>query len=158
MRLSVGTLKVLFFEKYVFPCRSTCKYTVIVAVVQFDSLRPHGLKNARLPCGSVSSGFCSNSCPLSQWCHLTCYPIISSSAAPFPFCFQSFPALGSFPMNWLFTSGVQSIGASTSASVLPMYIQDWFPLGLTGWISLLSNGLSWVFSSTTVRKHQFFNI
>ena len=157
MRLSVGTLKVLFFEKYML-FHVEVHVNILSLLLLFDSLRPHGLKNTRLPCQSVSSGFCSNSCPLSQWCHLTCYPIISSSAAPFPFCFQSFPASGSFPMNWLFTSGVQSIGASTSASVLPMYIQDWFPLGLTGWISLLSNGLSRVFSSTTVWKHQFFNI
>ena len=89
---------------------------------------------------------CSNSCPLSRWCYLT----ISSSAAPFSFCLQSFLASGSFPMSWVFASGDQSIG--TSASVLPMNILDWFPLGLTGFISLLSKVLSRVFSSTIVQK------
>ena len=95
----------------------------------------------------------SNSCSLSQWC----YPIISSSAAHFSSCFQSFPASGSFQISWLFTSGGQSIGVSASASALPMNIQDWFPLGLTSLISLQSKGLSRVFSSTTVWKHQFFS-
>ena len=94
----------------------------------------------------------SNSCPLSCWCH----PTISSSIVPFSSCLQSFPASGCFPMSWLFTTGGQSIGASASASVLPMNIQDWFPLGLTGWISLQSKGLSRVFSNTTAQKHQFF--
>ena len=121
--------------------------------VMSDSLQPHGLQHARLPCPSSSPGACSNSCPLSQWCH----PTISSSVIPFASCLQSFPASGSFPMSWLFALGGQSIGASASASVLPMSIQGWFPLGLTGLISLLSKGLSWVFSSTTVRKHQFFS-
>ena len=89
-----------------------------------------------------------HSCPLSQWCH----PTISSSAIPFSSCLQSFLASGSFPMSQFFASGLQSIGAS--ASVLPMNIQDWFPLGWTGWISLQSKGLSRVFSNTTVQKHQ----
>ena len=89
-----------------------------------------------------------NSCPLSQWCHLT----MSSSATLFSFCLQSFPALGSFPMSQLFTSGGQSIGASTSASIPPMNIQGWFPLGLTGLISLQSKGLSRVFSRTTTHN------
>ena len=89
----------------------------------------------------------SNSCPLSLWC----YPTILSSAVPFSFCFQSLPASGSFSMSQLLTSGGQSIGASTSASVLPMNIQGWFPLGLTGLISLQSKGLSRVFSSTTIQ-------
>ena len=93
-----------------------------------------------------------NSCPLSRWCHIT----ISSSVVPFSSCLQSFPASGSFPRNQFFTSGGQSIGASASASVLPMHIQDWFPLGWTGWISLQSEGPSSVFSNTTVQKHQFF--
>ena len=106
-----------------------------------------------LPCPSPIPGACSNSCPSSRWCH----PTISSSVAPFS-CLQSFPASGSFPMFWrLFTSGGQSIGASASAAVLPMNIQDWFLLGLTGLISLLSKGLSRVFSSTIVWKHQFFH-
>ena len=96
-------------------------------------------------------GACSNSCPLSLWCH----PTISSSVAPFSSCSPSFPASGSFPMSQLFASGMQSVRASASASVLPMNIQGWFPLGLTGLISLLSKGLSRVSSSTTVQKHQF---
>ena len=95
---------------------------------------------------------CSNSCPLSWWCH----PAISPSVTHFSSCPQSFPASKSFPMSWLFTSGGQSMGASASASVLPMNIQDWFPLVWTGWISLQSKGLWWVFSSTTIQKHQFF--
>ena len=107
------------------------------------------LSDSFSPCPRV----CSNSCPLSQWCH----PTISSSVAPLSYCPQSFPASGSFPMNPLFTSDGQSTGASVSASVLPMNIQGWFPLGLTGLISLLSKGLSRVFSSMTVWKHQFFS-
>ena len=117
------------------------------------SLWPHGLQHARLPCLSLLHGVCSDSCPLSWWCYLT----ISSSATFFSFCFQSFPASGSFPMSQLFTSGGQSIGTSASASVLPMNIQHWFPLGLTGLISLQSKGLWRVFSGTTIRKHQFFS-
>ena len=116
------------------------------------TLRAHGLQPARLPCPSPSPRACSNSCPLSRWCHTT----ISSSVVPFSFCLQSFPASGSFQMNWFFASGGQSIGASASASVLPMNIQDWFPLGWTGWISLQSKGFSRVFSNTTVQKHQFY--
>ena len=95
-----------------------------------DSLRPRGLQHTRLPCSSPSSGVCSNSCPLSQWCH----PIFSSSVVPFSSCLQSFPASGSFPVSPFFTSGGQSIGASHSASVLPMNFQDWFPLGLNHYI------------------------
>ena len=117
-----------------------------------DSFQPHELQHARPPCPSLSSGVCSNSCPLSQWCHST----ISSSVAPFS-CPQSFPALGYFPVSHLFASGGRSIGASPSASVLPMNIQDWFPLGMTGLISLQSKGLSRVFSNTTVQKHHFFS-
>ena len=94
----------------------------------------------------------SNSCPSSRWCH----PTISSSVIPFFSCLQSFPASGSFPMSQFFTSSGQSIGVSASASVLPMSIQDWFPLGWTGWISLQSKRLLRVFSNTTVQKHQFF--
>ena len=118
-----------------------------------DSLRPHGLQHSRLPYPSPSPGACSNSCPLSQWCH----PKISSSVVPFSSCLHSFPASMLFSMSWLFTSGDQSIGAPSSASVLPMNIQDWFSLGWTGWISLQSKGLSRVFSNTTVQKHQFFS-
>ena len=98
-------------------------------------------------------GVCSDSCPLSCWCH----PTISSSVIPFSFYLQSFPASGSFPMSWLFTSGGQRTGVSVSASVLPGNIQGWFPLGLTGLISLQSKGLSRVFSSTAIRKHQFLS-
>ena len=94
---------------------------------------------------------------LSQWCHPTIsYSVIPFSVIPFSSCLQSFPASRSFPMSQFFTSGGQSTGASVSASVLPMNIQCWFPLGLTGWISLQSKGLSRVFSNTTVQKHQFF--
>ena len=113
-----------------------------------DSLWPHGLQHARFLCPSLSSRLGWDSCPLSQWCH----PTISFSVVPFSLCRQSFPASGAFPMNWLFASGSQSIGASASASVLPMNIQGWFLLGLTGLISWLSEGLSRVFSSTTVWK------
>ena len=120
--------------------------------VMSNSLRPHGLQHARLPCPSPTPRVCSNSCPLSQWCH----PTISFSVIPFS-CSQSFPATGSFPMSWLFALGSQSMGASASTSVLPMNIQGWFPLGLMSLISLQSKGLSWVFSSTTIWKHPFFS-
>ena len=119
--------------------------------VMSNSFRSHGLQNTRLPCPSPSPGVCSNS---GQWC----YPTISSSVVSF-FCLLSFPASGFFfspPVNQLFTSGGQSIGASASASVLPMNIQGWFSLGSTGLISLQSKRPSRVFSNTTVQKHQFF--
>ena len=119
----------------------------------FDSLWPHEPQHTRLPCPSLSPQVCSNSCPLSLWCYLT----ISSFAIPFSICLQSFPASGSFPVSWLFKSGGQSIGASASASVHPVNIQGWFPLGLTALISLMSKELSRSFSSTTIGKHQFFN-
>ena len=119
--------------------------------VMSDSSRPHGLQHARLSCPSPSAEACSNSCPLSQWCH----PTIWSPVIPFASCLQSFPASGSFLMSWLFVSSGQSLGASASPSVLPMNIQDWFPLGLTGLISLQSKGLIKVFFNTTVKKHQF---
>ena len=114
--------------------------------VMSDSLWSHGLQHAGPPCPSPTSGVCSNSCPLSQWCH----PTISSSVDPFSSCLQSFPASGSFQMSQFFTSGGQKTGVSASSSVLPMNIQEWFPLGWTGWISLLSKGLSRVFYNTTV--------
>ena len=117
-----------------------------------NSLQSHGLQHARLPCPSPTPRAYSNSCPLSQWCHLT----ISSSVSSFSSCLQSFPASCSFEVSQFFASGGQRIGISTSASVLPMNIQDWFPLGLTGLISLQSKGLSRVFSNITVQKHQFF--
>ena len=116
------------------------------------TLQSHGRQHTRLPCPSLSPRVCSNSCPLSQWCH----PTISSSVIPFSSSPKSFPALASFSMSWLFASGGQSIGASTSASVLLMNIHGWFLLGLVGLIFFLSKGLSRIFSNTTVQKHQFF--
>ena len=113
-----------------------------------DSLRLHGLHHARLPCPSPTPEVYS----LSRWCH----PTISSSVIPFSSRLQSFPTSGSFQMSQFFTSGGQSTGASASASAFPVNIQGWFPLGLTGWISLQSKVLSRVFSNTTVQKHQFF--
>ena len=107
---------------------------------------------SRLSCPSPCPRTCSNSCPLSWWCH----PTFSSFVIPFSSCLQSFPASGSLLISWFFASGGQIIGASASASVLPMNIQDWFPLGWTGWISLNSKGLSRVFSNTTAQKHQLF--
>ena len=121
--------------------------------IESDSLQPHGLQHARPPYLSPTSGVYSNSCPLSRWCH----PAISSSVVPFSSCPQSFPASGSFQMSQLFASGGQSIGFLASASVLPMTIQNRFPLGWTGWISLQSGEFSRVFSNTTVQKHQFFS-
>ena len=117
-----------------------------------DSLRPHGLKHARLPCPSLTPGVYSNARPLSWWCH----PTILFSVVPFCSCPQSFPASGSFQMSQFFTSSGQSIGVSVSASVVPMNIQEWFLLGWTGWIPLQSKGLSIVFSNTTIQKHQHF--
>ena len=119
--------------------------------VMSNSLWLHGLQHARFLCPPLSPGVCSNSCPLSQWCYL----IISSSVALLSCWHQSFPSSGSFPTSWLFTSGGENVGAS--ASVLPMTIQDWFPLGWTGWISLQPKALSRVFSNTTVQKHLFFS-
>ena len=119
--------------------------------VMSNSFWPHELYHSTLLCPLLSPGVCSNSRPLSQWFH----PIILSSVAPFSFCLQSFPAKGSFPVSQFSASGGQSIGFT--ASVLPMDIQDWSPLGWTGWISLLSRGLSRVFSNTTVQKHQSFS-
>ena len=116
-----------------------------------DTLQPHGLQHARFPCPSPAPGAYSNSCLSNQWCH----PTISSSVIPFSSCPQSFPASGSFPMSQFFTSGGQNIGVSASTSVLPMTIQDSFPLEWIGWIFLLSKGLSRVFSNTTVQKNQF---
>ena len=138
---------------------SSSAYYLTFTSVQFshsvvsDSLQPHGPQHARLPSPSPTPGTCSNSCPPSQWCH----PNISSFVVPFSSCLQSFPAWGSFPVSQLFALGGQRIGASASASVLPMNIYDWSPLGWTGWISLQSKGLSRVFSNISVQKHQFFS-
>ena len=120
-------------------------------LVMSDSLWPHGLQHARLPSPSPTPKACSNSCPSSRWCHLT----ISSSVIPFSSRLQSFQASGSLPMSQLYTAGGQNVSAS--ASVLPMNIHDWFPLGLTGLISLQSKGLSRFFSNSTFQKHQFFS-
>ena len=116
-----------------------------------NSLRPHEPQHARPPCPSPTPGVYPNPCPLSRWCH----PTISSSVVPFSSCPQSFPALGSFPISQIFASGGQSIGVSTSTSVLPMSTQDWSPLAWTGWVSLQSRGLSRSFSNT-IQRHQFF--
>ena len=112
----------------------------------------HGLRHARPPCLLASPGVRPSSCPLHWWYHLA----LSSSDALFSFCTQSYSTSGTFPMSWLFASDNQNTGVSASASVLPMSVQDWFPLRLTSLISFLSKGLSGVFSSTTVRRHQFF--
>ena len=153
--------------KWIYTSRDTAHSVVLVAAkcsdwpellmftcwVVSDSLPPLGLRTAhQAPCPSLSPGVCSDSCPLSRWCH----PTISSSVAAFSSGPQSFPASGSFPVSWLFSSGGQSIGTSASASVLPMNIQGWSPLGWIDLISLLFRGLTRVFSSSTVRKHQFF--
>ena len=130
---------------YIQDGRDTPLQLLFSCSVVSDSLQPYGLQHARLPCPSPSPGVCWNSCPFSWWCH----PTISSSIVPFYSCLQSFLASGSFPMSQFFASSGQSIGASASASVLPMNIQDWFSLGL-------AKGLSRVFSSTTIWKHQFF--
>ena len=131
---------------------------MMFTVIQFssvvsDSLRPHESQHARPPCPSPIPGVHPNSCPLSQWCH----PAISSSVVPFSSRPPSLPASKSFPVSQLFAWGGQSTGVSALASVLPMNTEDWCPLGWTGWISLQSQGLSRVFSNTTVQKHQIFS-
>ena len=146
----INTVCYKFGEKKMFLSLKLVSVQFSRSVVS-DSLWSHELQHARPPCPSPTPGIYSNSCSLSRWCH----PTISSSVIPFS-CPQSFPASGSFPMSQFFTSGVQRIGVSPSAAVLPVNIQDWFPLGWTGWISLLSKGLSRVFSNTRVQKHQFF--
>ena len=124
--------------------KKRCVWEMEFSSVMSNSLWPQGLQHTKLLCPLPTPGAYSNSCPLSQWCH----PTISSSVIPFSSCLRSFPASGSFKVNQFFASGGQSIGVSASASILPMNIQDWFPLGLTGWISLQSKGLSRVFSNT----------
>ena len=139
-------------------CMERVTWKLIFSSVQFsrsvvsDSLRPHESQHARPPCPSPTPGVHPNPCPLSQWCH----PTISSSVVPFSSCPQSFLTSGSFQMSQLFASGGHSIGISASTSVLPTNAQDWSPLGWTGWISLQFEGLSRVFSNTTVQMHQFF--
>ena len=139
-------------EYIIYPNKAPVETNFVVIVQWLSRVRlfaTHGLQHSRLPCPSPSPGVYSNSCTLSWWCH----PTISS---PFSFCLQYFPASGSFSMNWLNASGGQNIEASASTSVLSVNIQDWFPLGLTGLISLQSKGFSRVFSSTTVQKDHFF--
>ena len=126
------------------------RFSSVSHSVMSNSLRPHESQHPRPPCPSPTPGVYSNSCPSSRWCH-------PASVVPFSSCPQSLPASGSFPMSQLFAWGGQSIGVSSSASVLPMNTQDWSLLGWTGWISLQSKGLSRVFSSTTVQKHQIFS-
>ena len=130
-------------------CLSSIQFSCSVVS---DSLRHHELQHTTPPCPSPTPGVYSNSCPLNRWCH----PTISSSVIPFFSYHQIFPASGSFPLSQFFASAGQSIGISESASVLPMSIQDWFPLGWTGLISLLFKGRSRVSSNTAVQKHQFF--
>ena len=141
-----------------FKIRVKCKIpvatsSILISSVQFsrsvmsNSLWPHKSQHARPPCPSSPPGVYSNSCPLNQWCH----PTISPSVFPFSSCLQSFPASGSFPMSQLFAWSGQSTGVSASTSVLPMNTRDWSPLRWTGWISLLSKGLSRVLSNTTVQ-------
>ena len=141
----------MFNLKNILVIRSVQSVQFSCSVVS-DSFQPHGLQHARFRYPSPTSRAYSNSCQLSRWCH----PTISSSVVPFSSCLQTFPASGFSPMSQFFPSGGQSIAASASASVLSMNIQDRFPLGWTGWISLLSKGPSRVFSNTTVQKHKFF--
>ena len=142
------------FTSVVFPSSVTSVQFSLSVVSDF--LRPHGLQDTRLPCSSPTPRACSNTCPSSWWCH----PTFSSSVIPFFSCLQSFPESGSFLMSQLFSSGGQSIGVSGSASVLPINIQDWFPLGLTDSISLQYKGLSKVFSNSTasILQHSAFFI
>ena len=145
-------LKLPSFKSY-FPRHGTHLVSLQFSCsVMSGSLQPHGLQHARLPCPSQTPRVYSNACPSTWWCH----PTISSSVIPFSSHLQSFPASGSFQISQFFASDGWIIGVSASASVLPMDIQDWFPLGWTDWISLQFKGLSRVFSNTTFQKHQFF--
>ena len=163
----MGTSQILKLIFHMAPCTVyyanhiryfSCSFNYQFSPVQFsrsvvsNSLRPHEPQHASPPYPSPTPRVHPNSCPLSWWCH----PTISSSVVPFSSCLQSFPSSGAFQMSQFFTSWGQSIRVSTSTSVLPMNIWNWFPLGWTGWISLQSKGLSRVLSSTTVQKHQFF--
>ena len=149
--ISSSLVSILFpkFNDYCFWAEFSVQFSHSVVS---DSFRPHEPQHARPPCPSPTPRVHPNPCLLSQWWH----PTISSSVIPFSSCPQSFPTSRSFQMSHLFTSDGQSIGVSAWTSVLPMNTQDWSPLGWTGWISLQSKGLSRVFSSTTVQKHQFF--
>ena len=134
--------------------RTAMLFLLFSHYVTFSSLRPHGLQHTRLLCPSLSPYVCSNSHPLSQWCH----PTTSSSVIPFSSCLQSFPASGSFPMSRLFTYVAKILEYSASASVFSMNVHGWYPLGLTDLISLQSKGLSRVFSNTRAQKHRFFGV
>ena len=148
------------FQKNIYFCiidyAKAFDYVQLSCSLMSNPLWPNGLHHARLPCPSPTPRACTNSCPSTQWCH----PTISSSVIPFSSCLQSFPASRSFPMSQFFASGGQSIRASASASVLPVNIQDWFPSGLTGWISLLPKGFSsllWHHSSkASILQHSAF--
>ena len=131
----------------------TISFCCHLSLSQVQSFAIPWTQNTRLICPPLSFGVCSNSCSLSWWCYLT----ISTSATVLSFCLQYFPVSGSFPVSQVFKSDGQRIGASASASVFSMNIQGWFPLGLTGLISLQFKELSRVFSSTTIQKHQFFS-
>ena len=151
-RIPITSIQIPIYNYFLYCLRKSMFNSVQFShAAMSDSLRPHGLQHSRPPCPSLTPRVYSNSCPLSQWCH----PAISSSIIPFSSCPQSSPESGSFQMSQFFPSGGQSIGVSASASVLPM--NDWFPLGWTGWISLLSKGLSRVLANTTVPKHRFFS-
>ena len=149
----IPILSVHAWVNILFPCVFLVIYCCLVTRSCSTLCGLHGLQHTRLPCPSLPAGICSNSCPLNWWW----FPNILSSVILFSSCHQSLPAWRFFPMSQIFASGDQSIGVSDSASVLPMNIQDWFPLALTSLISLLSKGPSRVFSSTTVWKHQFFH-
>ena len=153
MCTAISTLYVLSLLIRLKTGKVSCCSVQFSSVAQLcPTLQPHGLQHARPLCPSPTPRVYSNSCPLSWWCH----PTISCSVVPFSYCPQSYPASGAFQMSQFFASGGQSIRVSASTSVLPINTQDWYPLGWTGWISLLSKGLSRVISNTTVQKHQFF--
>ena len=155
LRMHINEYGPYLLPEFIWPINKEAKKMILVHFshsVMSDSLRTHGLQHTRPPCPSPTPRVYPNSCPTSWWCH----PTILSSVISFTSCLQTFPASEYLPMSRLFESGSQSIGISASASLLPMNIQDWFPLGWTGLISLLSKGLSRVFSNITVQKHQFF--
>ena len=154
----IETEKEIDYRNQEFPPSPVCRLGIQESQLLFsgsvmsDSLWHHGLQHARLPCPSPFPGLCSNSNPVSHWCH----PTILLSVFPFSPCLQSFPASESFLISLLFTTGGQIIGASASASFLPKKSQGWSPSEWTGWISSKSKGLSRIFSNTTVQNHQFF--
>ena len=146
------TLPICILVFFPYNSHQAASFCCSVAQLCLTLCNPMDYIACQASCPSLSPRVCSNSCPLSQWCH----PTVSSSVTPLASCPQSFPESGSFPVSQLFASGDQSTVALASASVIPMSIQSWFPLGLTGFISLMSKGLSRVFSSTTIRTHQIF--